>query len=365
MRFKLFFILIFTLPLFVLGQQIDLYIGTYTENTGSEGIYKYSFDPNTGDVTLVQTTSIPNPSFLAKSGDRLLAVNELGGGKGSLSLFDISDGQLVFLDSAGTSGDHPCHVVLNASGDVALVSNYSGGSLATFGLAHDRREIIKQEVLAYGGDGPNRDRQNAPHVHSAFFDQNGLIYVSDLGTDQIYIYDLDMSSEEGFSVRLGEVSVINAILGGGPRHLDFHKTNNSLYSLQELTGQVAVFQQEGEEWMLRQVLPIFGDGYEGEQGAADIKVSPDGQHVYATNRAEANVIVQYDILPNGLLEWREQYSTEGIGPRNFNFSPDGRFVLVANQSSNEVVVFQRNQVTGELTDTGKRISVPAPVCVVF
>lgn len=363
MKFKLLLVLLFTLPLIVLGQKIDLYVGTYTENTGSDGIYKYSFDPKSGDAELVTTVQTPNPSFLAKSGDRLLAVNELGGGKGTLSLFDISNGQFELLDTAATSGDHPCHVVLNDAGTVALVSNYSGGSLATFGLAYERRQIIQQEVLEYGGTGPNPERQNAPHVHSAFFDKNGLIYVSDLGTDQIYIYTMNME-EGGVSVRLGEVSVINALLGGGPRHLDFHP-NNTLYSLQELTGQVAVFQQEGEEWMLRQVLPIFGDGFEGDQGAADVKVSPDGRHVYATNRGEANVIVLYDVLPNGLLEWKEQYATQGVGPRNFNFSPDGRFVLVANQSTDEVVVFERNIYTGELTDTGKRIRVPAPVCVVF
>lgn len=365
MKLKLSGILMFIFPLFVFSQKMDFYIGTYTENTASEGIYKYSFDPNTGDVEFVNSIRTPNPSFLSKSGDRLLAVNELGNGKGGLSLFDISNGQMVFLDSAGTGGDHPCHVITNKNGTVVLVSNYSGGSLATFGLAHDRRKIIAQEVLAYGGSGPNKDRQNAPHIHSAFFDQQDLIYVSDLGTDQIYIYRLDLSSGAGFSIKLGEVSVVNTLLGGGPRHLDFHHAGNTLYSLQELTGQLAVFQKEGDEWTLKQVLSIFGDGYEGQQGAADVKISPDGKYVYATNRGEANVIVLYEVLPNGLLEWKEQYPTKGSGPRNFNFSPDGNFLLVANQQSNEVVIFQRDQVTGELIDTGKRIAVPAPVCIVF
>ena len=59
----------------------------------------------------------------------------------------------------------------------------------------------------------------------------------------------------------------------------------------------------------------------------------------------------------------EQVSVQGNGPRNFNITTDGKYVLVGNQKTNQIVVFQRNIQTGKLTDTGIRKNVGAPVCI--
>ena len=58
-------------------------------------------------------------------------------------------------------------------------------------------------------------------------------------------------------------------------------------------------------------------------------------------------------------------STGGKTPRNFNIDPSGRFVLAANQSTNNVVVLGIDQTTGKLTPTGHSIEVGSPVCVRF
>jgi 6-phosphogluconolactonase len=55
--------------------------------------------------------------------------------------------------------------------------------------------------------------------------------------------------------------------------------------------------------------------------------------------------------------------TLGETPRNFNFDPSGNYLLVANQNSNNIVVFKRNKDTGLLTDTGNRININKPVCI--
>ena len=56
-------------------------------------------------------------------------------------------------------------------------------------------------------------------------------------------------------------------------------------------------------------------------------------------------------------------STLGKTPRNFNFDPSGKYLLVANQNSDEIVIFKRDEKTGLLTDSGNRIQVSKPVCV--
>ena len=58
-------------------------------------------------------------------------------------------------------------------------------------------------------------------------------------------------------------------------------------------------------------------------------------------------------------------STLGKGPRNFAIDPTGNFLLVAHQYTNDVVIFKRDKKTGLLTDTGKKIALCAPVCLVF
>jgi 6-phosphogluconolactonase len=52
-------------------------------------------------------------------------------------------------------------------------------------------------------------------------------------------------------------------------------------------------------------------------------------------------------------------------PRNFTISEDGNWVLVANQDSDNIVVFKRDKITGELTNTGNSIKVSMPVCLVL
>jgi 6-phosphogluconolactonase len=100
-----------------------------------------------------------------------------------------------------------------------------------------------------------------------------------------------------------------------------------------------------------------------QTGAADIHLSPDGAFLYATNRGSVNDITCFGTSPSGKLNFVQQISTEGEGPRNFAISKDGKFVLVGNQRTNDISIFTRNKKTGELTFTGKKVQLGAPVCI--
>jgi 6-phosphogluconolactonase len=96
-----------------------------------------------------------------------------------------------------------------------------------------------------------------------------------------------------------------------------------------------------------------------------MKISADGKFLYATNRGDANTIATFSVEKDGELKKIANLSVKGKGPRNFNLSPDGKYLLVANQYTNNIVLFSRDAKTGLLTDTGKEIAVPAPVCIIF
>jgi len=105
--------------------------------------------------------------------------------------------------------------------------------------------------------------------------------------------------------------------------------------------------------------------FAGRVGAADIHVSPDGRFLYGSNRGSANELVIYSINKKGNLDYVGRQSTMGKTPRNFVIDPTGNFLLVANQDSNEIIIFKRDQKTGLLTPSGKTIQVSKPVCLKF
>jgi 6-phosphogluconolactonase len=53
----------------------------------------------------------------------------------------------------------------------------------------------------------------------------------------------------------------------------------------------------------------------------------------------------------------------GRKPRNFMVVPGGKFVLVANQETDDFRVFSRNAADGRLQPTGTVVSVGSPVCL--
>ena len=53
----------------------------------------------------------------------------------------------------------------------------------------------------------------------------------------------------------------------------------------------------------------------------------------------------------------------GKTQRNFAVTPNGRFLLAANQDSGNIVTFVINRESGRLEYTGHQVYIPAPVCI--
>ncbi|MEC3879343.1 lactonase family protein [Parapedobacter sp. 10938] len=357
-------------PLMILAQHIHLLAGTYTQNGKSEGIYVYDFDLETGEATQVSSMAAENPSFLALSanGTHVYAVNENGDGKGAVSAYAYDDetGTLTFLNRQLTQGDHPCHLTTDRAGTHVIASNYSGGSISVFPIGPSGSLGGMVQQIHHEGSGPDLKRQLAPHVHSAFFNPDETqLFVQDLGTDKVNIYDF-RPEEASEPLIAAAPPFIATTPGGGPRHVTFSADGQFIYLVEEMAATVVVYQKQGDDWEAIQEEPINEAGFAGADGAADIKLSPDGQFLYASNRGDANTLAIYSVdTASGKLTKVANQLVLGQGPRNFTLSPDGEYLLVANQNTDEVVIFERDGTTGLLSDTGKRIKVGSPVCLVF
>ena len=67
----------------------------------------------------------------------------------------------------------------------------------------------------------------------------------------------------------------------------------------------------------------------------------------------------------GKLTWAGEQATGGKSPRHFAIDPTGNWLVVANQQSNNLVVFRIDLQTGALKPTGAAIDVAKPACVLF
>lgn len=101
------------------------------------------------------------------------------------------------------------------------------------------------------------------------------------------------------------------------------------------------------------------------RGSADIHLSPDGRHLYASNRLKGDGLAIFQINGEDGTLTKVGYQPTGIHPRNFIITPNGKYVLVACRDTNEIQVFARDASTGLLTDTRQSIKTTKPVCLKF
>ncbi|PUZ22450.1 6-phosphogluconolactonase [Chitinophaga costaii] len=341
-----------------------LLLGTYT-NGKSKGIYVYTFNTATGNATEVSHAETSNPSYLSVSPNKkfVYAVNEDNGpGAVTSFAFDHKTGSLTAINQLPSEGESPCYITTSKNGKFIAVANYSSGTYAVFPVDITGHIGAPVEKRADEGKGPNAARQEKAHAHATIFSpDNKFLFVDDLGTDKIMSYHFNDASGQLTPASPPFVSVKP---GSGPRHLVFDASAKFAYLITEMSGEVIAFAYHEGNFKAIQTISSHPANYKGEIGSADIHISPDGRFLYASNRGDANSIAIFKRdAASGKLSIVGITSTKGIEPRGFNFDPSGNFLLVAHQTSNDVVIFKVNKETGELTDTGHRISVGSPVCV--
>jgi len=349
------------------------YVGTYTTDGRSEGIYRLLVDTTTGAMRLDGVAAkSANPSYLAlhPNGRVLYAVNELsefrGEATGAVSAFAVerSSGRLSLINQRSSYGKAPCYVSVALVGRVVLVANYGGGSIATIPVRRDGGLQTPKSVVRHAGSGADPVRQTAPHAHCILADPaNRFVLAVDLGTDAILTYRLDQ--------RTGGITVVTPGAatnpGAGPRHLAFHPNGRFVYVVNELDSTLSVFTYDADRGALNevQVTAASPGGTTPANHPADVHVAASGRFLYASNRGDDTIAVFAIDTTTSQVTPVEQVPSGGRAPRNFALDPTGRFLLAANQRSDMIVSFRIDAESGRLTPTGSTVTVPTPVCIRF
>jgi 6-phosphogluconolactonase len=340
-----------------------LYIGTYTDPKGSKGIYRSTLNAETGELgPAVLAAEATAPSYLSinPDGKTLYAVNEYS--KGEVSSFSIRSEGLSKLNSVAFDGGGPCHLVTDRTGKWLLVSAYGEGTLTSIPIQSNGELNPPADTFKHSGSGPNRQRQEGPHIHFSDFDRSGrFVTTCDLGTDELLSFRFNSANG-----KLTPLPAAKSTPGAGPRHFIGSKDGQHAFVANELNLTISTYRRS-REGLLEQVsaTPVL-DVDADRRGAslAAIKMHPTLPILYISVRG-ANELAAFRTHEDGKLEKLESRKLYLKTPRDFAIDPSSRWMIVAGQDSNDLSVYRIDQVTGCLFPTNSKVAVPKPVCVVF
>uniref|UniRef100_A0AB33JJU5 Lactonase family protein n=1 Tax=Prevotella sp. GTC17262 TaxID=3236797 RepID=A0AB33JJU5_9BACT len=339
------------------AKKLMMAVGTYTNGT-SKGIYTFHFDDKTGVATPLHMLAMDNPSFLKLGRQKglLYAVSEKSDATASINAIrlDMKTGEMTLLNTQPTNGEDPCHVETN--GKVVMTANYSGGSLSVFPLNSDGT-IRPMSQLFKGSTAPTDvPNQATPHIHcSKLSPDDKTVLASNFSANEILGFRV---LGDGSLQKTGVVGTLTR--NSGPRHIIY--SDKAVYVMSEVSGAVTVFKRGYGE--MKRLQEIQSDSVNG-RGGADIHLSPNGKFLYTSNRLKADGISIFAVNKLDGTLTKIGYQDTGIHPRNFNITPNGRFLLCACRDSNKIQVFSINKETGLLTDTHQDIMVDKAVCIEF
>jgi 6-phosphogluconolactonase len=354
----------------------QLLVGSYTAGQ-SQGIYRLNFNSATGqiDAKPLQVVKSENPSWLTLSADlrHLFAVNENGPGQkdpvGRVSSYSIDPKThaLSLINQVQSLGNEPTHSSLSGDASHLFVSNYSvvedpGGTLAVLPVGADGKLKTVVQLSSHASSRVNPERQMSAHVHSTVSSPDGnYVFSNDLGADKVFVYRFDPKANPELPLVPATPASVQLPAGSGPRHLLFSGDGKHAWLTMEMSAQVAVFDYQDGKLAQTQMVELAAGQPAADKAAAALHASADGKFLYVSNRGTANQLLVFAIDPaTGQLKELQRRSVEGDHPREFALDPSGKFLLIANQKSNQIVVVERDAHSGLLGKTVQKLPMDSP-----
>lgn len=337
----------------------SLFLSGYT-NQG-KGIYSAVLDTEQKDITTPTTfIELKRPTYLAISNALNLYAIEERGDWGGITGFNINTEEPTLLNSSLKRGPAPSHVFVDSTRDMVYSCSFHTGKIYVDKI-QSNGDLKSLYTIVLSGKGP-KPEQNSSHPHYAGLTPDNKLIICDYGTDIISIFDLSDTQVPTL------ISEFKAPAGSAPRHLVFHPEKNIAYVICELSSEVLVLDYDSNDHQLtlkNKISTLPTDFSNENNTAAAIRISNDGKFLYASNRGHDSIAI-FEISRDGLtLTNIAIQPAMGAGPRDFDLDPSQKFLVSANQNSNDLTLFERDLSTGLLTLLKKNIAIPECVCVKF
>jgi len=363
------------------------YVGTFTPNPGGrggqagnrgEGIYVADLDTVTGKLTTPRLVArTPSPSWLVhdKAHGILYATNEYGGfadpktgaNGGSISAFRVNKatGDLTPLPPVAVTSS--THIALDPSGHWMATASWSDGIAnllpvgadGAVGTSVSQFKSTGPRNPDHAADQPRGNQEPSSHanarIHGAAFHPGGkYVAFDDAGLDVISIF----TYADG---KLTKVNSYPQLPGSTPRHSVWDAKGQNLYTVFEQDLMVSVHGFDAATGALteRQRLSLLPPEFGGTASAAEILLSKDGKHLYASSRFHDS-IAHFRVKPDGTLTWVSDTPAGVSVPRGLVLDPSGQFLLAGGQNNDSIAVFRLDAKTGEPKSTGNYAPVLSP-----
>ncbi len=290
---------------------------------------------------------VDNPMWMERTGDRLGVA--LRSETEHYAVYSLQSGCRIG-EIIPTLGQAVCHFA--ADGDDLYFANYTDGSVS-HASADGVTKIDHATAYPEIPCGPNRERQERPHVHQCILSPDKkYVLVCDLGLDSVFVYDRQLNLVSRASVPAGD----------GARHSVFSKDGTRLYTLSEMGGSVTTFRWKDGVLTDPVTVDVKPAGSEGKHcDSAAIALSEDGRHLYATNRF-LNTICHCVIGEDGIPTPVSQTVCDGDHPRDFRLIAKGRYAVCTNTFSDTLTLY-RVEEDGELTALTTVATGEKPLCI--
>lgn len=310
----------------------------YVSNAGSKWISHYVMDEHSGVLE-------PQKNIVLESNPGALATNTAG----TLLFVSLRSDQLLGsytinqvsgkISKIGTVSvpQGPPYVRTDNTDNYLFSSYYGSGHVAVHQISKDG--FLSAQPLQW--------IETGEHAHSIQTDSsNRFAFVPHtMPTNAIFQFKFN---ERTGMLTPNNPSKIKPAGPEGPRHFVFHPDKHLLYSINEDGSTVSAHHFDPNQGTLSsfQVISTVPSQFTGANTTAEIAITPDGKHLYASNRGHDSLAL-FHLAHDGTLVSRGQFPTEPT-PRFFDLDPTGKFLFVAGQASGRMAAYRVDTSSGVL-----------------
>ena len=361
----------------VFADELDVWFGTGRNNAGQpNGIWHATFDTEKGRLSKATLALEIDGAGWISWHPTLPVMYSAAKIEGQFAVCTITmaDDKTLTLAQSIPLKHSPTHLTTDQTGSLLVAAQYGGGSVVSLPIAEDGMLVDQVQLIQHeGGSKVFKNLQDAPHPHYVQIGlENNFAYVADLGLDQLVVYEIDLEAKKLTPVN----RPIDCVPGGGPRHMKMLRTTEGVnrefaFVLNEFPLSVSCFEVRlniklEESFRLLQTIPTLAEEqkiYDGFHSASEIHIHPNGTFIYTANRGNDSIsVLRFDANRTELSNVQTM-PIHGSWPRNFNLTPDGKYLLAAGARTNSISVFEIHPKTGTLKMVGKPVFVPAAICV--
>ncbi len=325
----------------------------YVSCAESREIHVFLLDSTSGEIHLRQrlsTTGSPLPLKVSPDQHVLYAGMRSENGLEAFGI-DQNSGELIALGGIPAAG-RPAYVTCDNRMNVAFSASYGDDLLEVFPLDGKGAPQAASQI-----------EKDLPHAHAALTDaSNRWLLAPILGADQIRVYRLEDSGR----ITPNDPAMTTVRSGSGPRHLVFSPDQRHVYCLNEVDSSIDAFDFDATAGTLtlKQSVSILPPDFAGKPWAAELRATPDGRFLYATERRASTIAAFAVDVQNGLLTLIDHIPTE-TQPRGMGIDASGQWLIAAGELSNRLTVYAIDTATGRLTARQNHPTGLDPICVEF